>query len=113
MTVLARRLGLTDAVLIGLGSMIGAGVFAAFGPAARAAGAGLLPALLLAAVVAYCNAVASAQLAARYPESGGSYVYGRRRLGGRLRVPRAPAHRGTGGHRPAHRRVAWRPRGTR
>jgi len=81
MTVLARRLGLTDAVLIGLGSMIGAGVFAAFGPAARAAGAGLLPALLLAAVVAYCNAVASAQLAARYPESGGSYVYGRRRLG--------------------------------
>src|SRR5690349_9471070 len=61
--------------------MIGAGVFAAFGPAARAAGAGLLFALLLAAMVAYCNAVASAQLAARYPESGGSYVYGRRRLG--------------------------------
>jgi len=81
MTMLARRLGVTDAVLIGLGSMIGAGVFAAFGPAARAAGAGLLPALLLAAVVAYCNAVASAQLAARYPESGGTYVYGRRRLG--------------------------------
>jgi basic amino acid/polyamine antiporter, APA family len=78
---LDRRLGTTDAVLIGLGSMIGAGVFAAFGPAARAAGAGVLAALLLAAVVAYCNAVASAQLAARYPESGGSYVYGRRRLG--------------------------------
>ena len=78
---LERRLGTADAVVIGLGSMIGAGVFAAFGPAARAAGAGLLAALLLAAVVAYCNAVASAQLAARYPESGGSYVYGRRRLG--------------------------------
>ncbi|MFL6163650.1 MAG: APC family permease [Jatrophihabitantaceae bacterium] len=78
---LDRRLGTADAVVIGLGSMIGAGVYAAFGPAARAAGAGLLAALLLAAVVAYCNAVASAQLAASYPESGGSYVYGRRRLG--------------------------------
>jgi len=31
---LARRLTTTDAVVIGLGSMIGAGVFAAFGPAA-------------------------------------------------------------------------------
>ena len=39
---LARRLGLPDAVLIGLGSMIGAGVFSAFAPAAAAAGAGLL-----------------------------------------------------------------------
>jgi hypothetical protein len=39
---LARRLGTADAVVIGLGSMIGAGVFSAFGPAARAVGAGLL-----------------------------------------------------------------------
>jgi basic amino acid/polyamine antiporter, APA family len=78
---LARRLGTTDAVVIGLGSMIGAGVFAAFGPAARAAGTGLLIGLALAAVVAYCNATASAQLAAQYPESGGTYVYGRERLG--------------------------------
>ncbi len=61
--------------------MLGAGVFAAIGPAAAAAGAGLLIALGVAAVVAYCNAIASAQLAARYPESGGTYVYGRRRLG--------------------------------
>jgi basic amino acid/polyamine antiporter, APA family len=78
---LARRLGTTDAVLIGLGSMIGAGVFAAFGPAARAAGAGLLIGLVIAAVIAYCNATASAQLAAAYPTSGGTYVYGRERLG--------------------------------
>ncbi|MGW0064640.1 APC family permease [Streptosporangium sandarakinum] len=78
---LARRLGTGDAVVIGLGSMIGAGVFAAFGPAARAAGAGLLLGLLIAAVIAYCNAVASAQLAAAYPVSGGTYVYGRERLG--------------------------------
>lgn len=78
---LARRLGTFDAVVIGLGSMIGAGVFAAFAPAAGAAGALLLVGLALAAGVAYCNAVASAQLAAQYPTSGGTYVYGRERLG--------------------------------
>jgi basic amino acid/polyamine antiporter, APA family len=78
---LARRLGLTDAVLIGLGSMIGAGVFSAFAPAATAAGAGLLVGLAIAAAVAYGNATASAQLAAQYPVSGGTYVYGRERLG--------------------------------
>src|SRR3954469_9287295 len=80
-TGLARRLGLGDAVVIGLGSMIGAGAFAAFAPAADAAGAGLLIGLAVAAVVAYCNATSSARLAALYPESGGTYVYGRRRLG--------------------------------
>jgi APA family basic amino acid/polyamine antiporter len=78
---LARRLGTTDAVVVGLGSMIGAGVFSAFAPAAAAAGSGLLLGLALAAAVAYCNAVASAQLAAQYPTSGGTYVYGRERLG--------------------------------
>jgi len=80
-TRLARRLGLGDAVVIGLGSMIGAGVFAAVGPAAQAAGAGLLIGLAIAAAVAYCNATSSAQLAAVYPSSGGTYVYGRQRLG--------------------------------
>src|SRR5215831_12577663 len=79
---LARRLGTFDAVVIGLGSMIGAGVFVAFGPAARAAGNGLLLGLAIAALVAYCNATSSAELAAIYPESGGAYVYGRKRLGG-------------------------------
>lgn len=78
---LARRLGPGDAVVIGLSSMIGAGVFSAFGPAARAAGSGLLIGLAIAGGVAYCNAVASAQLAAQYPTSGGTYVYGRERLG--------------------------------
>ncbi|WP_328344373.1 APC family permease [Streptomyces violaceus] len=78
---LQRRLGVGDAVLIGLGSMIGAGIFAALAPAARAAGSGLLVALAVAAVVAYCNATSSARLAARYPASGGTYVYGRERLG--------------------------------
>lgn len=78
---LQRRLGTVDAVIIGLGSMIGAGIFAALAPAAAAAGSGLLVGLAVAAVVAYCNATSSARLAARYPESGGTYVYGRERLG--------------------------------
>lgn len=78
---LARRLTLGDAVVLGLGSMIGAGVFASFGPAAQAAGSGLLLGLALAAAVAYANATSSAQLAALYPQSGGTYVYGRERLG--------------------------------
>jgi APA family basic amino acid/polyamine antiporter len=78
---LERRLGLADAVVIGLGSMLGAGVFAAVGPAAGAAGSWLLAGLLVAGLVAYANASSSAALAAVYPESGGAYVYGRRRLG--------------------------------
>ena len=61
--------------------MIGAGIFAALGPAAGAAGSGLLLGLAVAAVVAYCNASSSARLAALYPASGGTYVYGRERLG--------------------------------
>lgn len=61
--------------------MIGAGVFAAFTPAAQAAGSGLLVGLLVALVVAFCNATSSAQLAAAYPSSGGTYHYGRVRLG--------------------------------
>ncbi|GGY03998.1 APC family permease [Streptomyces djakartensis] len=78
---LRRTLGVGDAVVVGLGSMVGAGVFASLGPAAHAAGSGLLLGLAVAAVVAYCNAMSSARLAARYPASGGTYVYGRERLG--------------------------------
>lgn len=78
---LRRSLGVGDAVVIGLASMLGAGVFAVFAPAARAAGGALLLALALAAVVATCNACSTAQLAARHPTSGGAYAYGRARLG--------------------------------
>ncbi|OZD62053.1 amino acid permease [Rhodococcus sp. 05-340-1] len=78
---LSRRLGLFDAIAIGVGSMVGAGVFAAFAPASAVAGTGLLIGLAIAAVVAFCNATSSAQLAAQYPTSGGTYIYGRERLG--------------------------------
>jgi APA family basic amino acid/polyamine antiporter len=78
---LQRRLGTFDAVTIGLGSMVGAGIFVALAPAAASAGSGLLIGLAVAAVVAYCNAMSSARLAKLYPQSGGTYVYGRERLG--------------------------------
>ena len=78
---LARRLTLADAVAIGLGSMIGAGVFSVWGPAMGVAGSGILIALAIAAAVAYCNATASAQLAAAHPVAGGTYAYARAEIG--------------------------------
>ncbi|MEO6471419.1 MAG: APC family permease [Aeromicrobium sp.] len=78
---LRRQLGLPGSVAIGLSSMIGAGVFVVFAPAAEAAGDGLYVALSVAALIALCNAMSSARLASIYPESGGTYVYGRERLG--------------------------------
>ena len=78
---LQRRLGLGQAIVVGIGSMLGAGVCVVWSPAAEAAGSGLLVGLLIAGLVAFANATSSAQLAALYPESGGTYVYGRRRLG--------------------------------
>lgn len=80
-TRLSRRLGLGDAVLIGLGSMMGAGIFVALAPAASAASAGLLLGLVIAGAVALFNALSSAQLARLYPSSGGTYVYASERLG--------------------------------
>ncbi|HEX2143911.1 MAG TPA: APC family permease [Glycomyces sp.] len=80
---LQRRLGLPSAIAIGLASMLGAGVFAVWSPAARAAGSGpgLLAALAIAGFIAYCNARSSARLAAVHPHAGGAYVYGTRQLG--------------------------------
>ena len=78
---LARRLGLRDAVIIGLASMIGAGAFVSLGAAQDLAGALAPLAVLIAAVVALCNATSTAQLAAQHPSSGGTYHYGREQLG--------------------------------
>jgi len=78
---LRRELGLADAVFLGLGSMVGAGIFVVFSPAAAAAGTGLLVGLLIAAVIAFANATATAQLAAAHPTSGGAYLFGRLYLG--------------------------------
>lgn len=61
--------------------MIGAGVFTVWSPAAEAAGTALLLGLAVAGLVAFANATSSADLAAVHPESGGTYVYARERLG--------------------------------
>lgn len=76
-----RVLGTVDAAAIGAAAMLGAGVFSVFAPAALGAGAWLPVAIVIAGAVAYCNAISSARLAARHPEDGGTYVYGRERLG--------------------------------
>lgn len=80
---LERRLGLRDAVVLGLGSMVGAGIFAAVVPAAVAAGAWLPLAVVVAGGVAWLNATSSGRLAAVHPRAGGTYVYATERLGRR------------------------------
>ncbi len=75
-----RRLGLWGATGIGLGSMLGAGVFTVWAPVAGAAGTLFLWAVLAAAAVAACNATATASLARLHPASGGVYAYGRAEL---------------------------------
>ena len=79
-TQLRRDLRLMDAVAVGLGAIIGAGIFVVTGVAARVAGPAFLVGLLLAGLVATFNALSSAQLAATYPQTGGTYEYGYRVL---------------------------------
>jgi APA family basic amino acid/polyamine antiporter len=77
---LGRSLGLGDAVGIGLGAVVGAGIFVVTGVAAGVAGPALLAGLGIAGVAAAANALSSAELAASYPRSGGTYEYGYRVL---------------------------------
>jgi basic amino acid/polyamine antiporter, APA family len=77
---LKRELGVVGATMMGLGSIIGTGVFVSIGIVAGIAGPAVIFAIALAAFVATCNALSSAQLAANHPVSGGSYEYGYRYL---------------------------------
>jgi basic amino acid/polyamine antiporter, APA family len=81
---LRRELRLLDAVGVGLGAVIGAGLFVVTGVAARVAGPAFLVGLVAAGVAASCNGLSAAQLAAAFPRSGGTYEYGQRLLGGPL-----------------------------
>jgi APA family basic amino acid/polyamine antiporter len=73
---LRRELGMAGAVMMGLGSIIGTGVFVSTGIAAGIAGPSVILAVVLAAFVAIFNGLSSAQLAASHPVSGGTYEYG-------------------------------------
>jgi len=73
---LARVVGVPGAVLMGLGSIVGTGIFVSVGIAAGVAGPAVVFAVAIAAVVAMFNGLSSAQLAASHPVSGGTYEYG-------------------------------------
>jgi APA family basic amino acid/polyamine antiporter len=77
---LKRVIGLPSAVMLGLGSIIGTGVFVSLGIGVGIAGPMVLPAIAVAGLVALCNGMSSAQLAANHPVSGGTYEYGHRWL---------------------------------
>src|SRR5690606_25175651 len=77
---LRRELGFSGALMLGLGSMVGTGLFVSVGLGADAAGPGVLLAVAVAAVVAACHGLSSAALAASHPVSGGTYEYGYRYL---------------------------------
>ncbi len=77
---LHRVVGWRGAVLMGLGSILGTGVFVSVGFVAMEAGGLVLPAIGIGALVALCNGLSSAQLAAAHPVSGGTYAYGYRFL---------------------------------
>jgi len=79
-TELSRVVGVPGAVFMGLGSILGTGIFVSIGIAAGIAGSAVLIAITIAAFVAMCNALSSAQLAASHPVSGGTYEYGYRYL---------------------------------
>lgn len=66
--------------MMGLGAMVGTGVFVSIGIAAGIAGPAVILAVVIAAGVAMCNALSSAQLAASHAVSGGTYEYGYRYL---------------------------------
>lgn len=78
---LKPQLNFFDAVATGLAAILGAGIFAVIAPAVGIAGPALLVSLLIAAFVAFCNAISSAQMAAVFPRTGGTYEFGRRLLG--------------------------------
>ena len=81
---LPRQIGGVGAVMLGLGSILGTGVFVSIGIAAGVAGPNIIWAIVIAAVVAICNGLSSAQLAAVHPVSGGTYEYGYRWLSPRM-----------------------------
>ena len=78
--VLRREIGVLGAIFLGLGSILGTGVFVSIGLVIGQVGEWIGLALLFAGILAVCNGLSSAQLAAAYPVSGGTYEYAYRTL---------------------------------
>jgi amino acid transporter/nucleotide-binding universal stress UspA family protein len=79
---LSRDLGLFTVTMIGVGGMIGAGVFVLTGIAAGVAGPALVLAFMLNGIVTLFTAMAYAELGSAYPEAGGGYLWVKEGLGG-------------------------------
>lgn len=72
---LARSMGLLDITMIGLGAMIGAGIFVLIGDAAGQAGPAITVAFLLNALIALIVGAAYAELGSAMPRAGGAYEW--------------------------------------
>lgn len=79
---LSRDLGFFDIAMIGVGAMIGAGIFVLTGVAASQAGPALILAFLLNGIVTTFTAMAYAELGSAFPEAGGGYLWVKAGLGG-------------------------------
>ena len=77
---LARTLGLFDAIMIGVGAMIGAGVFVLTGIASGEAGPAAILAFALNGIVTMFTAFSYAELASAIPEAGGGYSFVKRAM---------------------------------
>ena len=63
------------AAFLGVGSMVGAGIFALLGEAGAVAGAAVWLSFLIAGIIATLQGYAVAKLGARYPSSGGIVTF--------------------------------------
>jgi amino acid transporter/nucleotide-binding universal stress UspA family protein len=79
---LSRDLGLFTITMIGVGGMIGAGIFVLTGIAAGLAGPALVLAFLLNGVITVFTAMVYAELGSAFPEAGGGYLWVKEGLGG-------------------------------
>ncbi len=79
---LSRDLRFFDITMIGVGAMIGAGIFVLTGAAAGVAGPALILAFFLNGIVTTFTAVSYAELGSAYPEAGGGYLWVKKGLGG-------------------------------
>lgn len=80
-TELKRSLGLAECIFFGVGSILGAGIYALIGKVAGLSGNATWLSFLIASAAALCTAFSYAELSAAFPKAGGEYVYATRAFG--------------------------------